>query len=122
MKIIKLVSTLSVAGLLCLASAVQADEIIITHQSGKVQVIKIEQSNDPVDQVSFRRSKATAPQAQQQTQAVPSPVVESKSATAAPIAVAAPSVANSTKAPETVKTPNKSGVKIKWAAPMDSMY
>lgn len=118
MKIMKLLSVLPI-GLLCMVPNVIADDIIITHRSGKVQTIRIEQNGDPVEQVSFRRGKEDVPQAQTKPQppsapagiiAAPAPV------TSAPPAPVTPKTA------ETAKEPDKSGVKIKWATPVDAGY
>jgi hypothetical protein len=99
---LKLMSVL-VTCLLFMAALAIADEVVITHRSGKVQIIPIEEKGDPVEQVSFRRS-VTQPQS---------------TSAAAPVATPAPAKVESQKKSE---TPQKSGrlpIKVRWAEPMD---
>ena len=94
-----------------------SDEIIITHRSGKVQTIRIEQPGDPVEQVSFRRGKEESPTPQQQSAATPSaPQQQQKPVASQPSAPAA------VKTPEPAQSSGGSGVKIKWAKPVDTNY
>ncbi len=116
MNVLKLLPALMSLGLFSMAAASMADEIIITHRSGKVQTIRIEQNGDPVEQVSFRRSKEEAQHIQQPgsnaaaaTKAVPN------AATVPSPRVAPPKVL------EPAKPAERSGIKIKWAQPVDSM-
>lgn len=100
MLILKLMSVL-VTCLFFMTTLAIADEVVITHRSGKVQIIPIEEKGDPVEQVSFRRSAS-------QSQSAPA---------AAP--VAAPAKVESQQKSE---TPQKSGrlpIKVRWAEPMD---
>lgn len=96
--------------LCCASSAVSADEIVITHRSGKVQTIRIEQPDDPVEQVSFRRGAGEAPRAAR------------PDAPAAPAASAAPAAPAAPTVPEPAQKPERSGIKVKWASPMDAPY
>lgn len=60
MKMRMIIATyLALSGVTCQIAA--ADEVVITHRSGKVQIITIDTSGDPIDQVSFRRKDAGAP-------------------------------------------------------------
>lgn len=116
MNALKLLPALTSIVLFSTATAAMADEIIITHRSGKIQTIRIEQNDDPVEQVSFRRSK-------EETQQVQQPVSNTAAATkAVPDAATAPSPkATSPKVEEPAKASERSGIKIKWAQPVDSM-
>lgn len=109
MNVLKLLSALMGLGLFSMATASMADEIIITHRSGKIQTIRIEQNGDPVEQVSFRRSKEEPHQIQQS---------QSNSTTAPKTASDA---APPKKTAEPAKATERSGIKIKWAQPMDTM-
>jgi len=102
MNILKLLTVL-ITGIFVTTTSALADEIIITHRSGKVQTVQLEENGDPVDQVSFRRSVV-------KTQAAPA---------SSPVAAPAPEKAPSQKPAEAAKPGTKPGVKIKWAAPMD---
>ncbi|MGE0916969.1 hypothetical protein [Trichlorobacter lovleyi] len=116
MNALKLLPALMSLGLFSMATASMADEIIITHRSGKIQTIRIEQNGDPVEQVSFRRSKKEAQQVQQ-------PASNAAAATkAVPDVATAPSPkATPPKVEEPAKAAERSGIKIKWAQPVDSM-
>jgi len=85
------------AGLMLISLPVSAEEIVITHRSGKVQIIQVESSIDPIESVAFRRSgKNNLP--------------------------AMPPTPEGTVAPKTqdkAKVSGKPSVKYKWAKPMD---
>lgn len=96
-----------------------ADEITITHRSGKVQTIKIEQPDDPVDQVSFKPGRATA----EPVSSTPSAKQQGVAAGAAAGAVTVIETKPAAKQPAPVKAEKgEGGVKIKWAQPMDAGY
>lgn len=107
-----LAATLALTG-----STALADEIVITHRSGKVQILPINDAGDPVEQVSFRKSRkesstSPAPAPQQMPVSTPDgkgltpPVVNEK------VVVQKPA--------ETPKSPDKPAVKFKWAEPKDT--
>lgn len=116
------------AGIVCLAVsmafataciAVAADEIVITHRSGKVQTLRIEQPDDPVESVSFKPGRAdqTATPA---AAPVPASIV-------VPTGQAAPELVNVTPVKEAAtkaaKEDKGSGnIKLKWAEPIDAGY
>jgi hypothetical protein len=102
MNILKLLLVL-ITCLFASATFSLADEVIITHRSGKVQRIQIKENGDPVEQVSFKRSAV-------QAQSTPD---------AEPVAAPVPEKAFSPKPAETTKPGGKPGIKIKWASPMD---
>ena len=111
MKPLKSLILLACSSLLLTGSFAVADEIIIIHRSGKIQTLQIDSAADPVEQVSFRR-KAQEITTTQQPQPQPAP------AAAAAVTQAPPAA----KAETPAKAPEKSGVKIKWAEPMDAKY
>lgn len=102
MLILKLMSVL-VACLLSMTALAIADEVVITHRSGKVQIIPIEEKGDPVEQVNFRRSAT-------QSQSAPA---------AAPVAAPAPAKVESQQKSETPQKSGKPPIKVRWAEPMD---
>ena len=86
-----------------------ADEIILTHRSGKVQVIPVEAHDDPVEQVSFRRtSSAGTPDKQpgQPATTVTTPAEETRPM----LKKTTPPAGDGSKQP----------FKLKWAPPMDT--
>lgn len=88
-----------------------ADEIVITHRSGKVQTLRIEQPDDPVESVSFKPGRSD------QKAASPAP---------APAVVPAKQITPET-AKEEVKAAAKEdkgsgNIKLRWAEPMDVGY
>ncbi|MDY0300108.1 MAG: hypothetical protein RBQ99_00805 [Trichlorobacter sp.] len=93
-----------------------ADEITIIHRSGKVQTIRIENPDDPVEQVNFRRDTAAAPAAKQQNTQKDESV---NAAPAVPVVKGEKTVAVPTEQPA---PKNGSGIKIKWAPPVDVLY
>ncbi len=118
MKSLKLITLMVTGSLLLTATAAVADEVIIIHRSGKIQTLQIDSAADPVEQVSFRR-KAPETVAAPQTQATPSAAAV---AVIPPAASTAPASAPAAKAAAPAKAPEKPGVKIKWAEPMDAKY
>jgi len=91
-----------IIGLVSTVTTVLSDEIIITHRSGKVQIIQIESSDDLIEQVSFRPAPQKA-----------SPVQST---------ILKPSPPSGEAHPDTGKTTDKAGPKIKWAPPADARY
>jgi len=90
------------------ASSVWADEIILTHRSGKVRIIPVEAHDDPVEQVSFRRTTTAGPQDNQPAQ--PATTMTTPAEETRPLQKKAAPPAN-----DTTKPP----FKLKWAPPMD---
>lgn len=118
MKSLKLITLMVTGSLLLTATAAVADEVIIIHRSGKIQTLQIDGSADPVEQVSFRRKApeaAATPQAQITPPAAAVAVIP-------PAASTSPASAPAAKAAAPAKAPEKPGVKIKWAEPMDAKY
>ena len=91
-----------IIGQVSVVTGALSDEIIITYRSGKVQIIQIEPSDDLIEQVSYRP-------AQQKASPVQSPPLK-------------PSPPSSEANPDSGKTADKAGPKIKWAPPADSRY
>lgn len=84
-----------------------ADEIIITHRSGKVRTIPVETHDDPVEQVSFRRTTTAGTTEKQPAQ----PTTTTPAKETRPIhKKAVPSTGGDSKPP----------FKLKWAPPMDA--
>lgn len=111
-----LTTSILAAALALTGSTALADEIVITHRSGKVQILPINDAGDPVEQVSFRKSRTEsntlpAPAAQQ----TPVPTPGGKALT--PPAINEKVVVQ--KPVETPKSPDKPAVKFKWAEPRD---
>ena len=119
MKSLKLITLVATGSLLFTGTAAVADEVIIIHRSGKIQTLQIDDSADPVEQVSFRRKAPEATATPQASAAPPAAVVAvPQVVTTAPAATpTAKSAAPAAKTPDT-----KPGVKIKWAEPMDAKY
>lgn len=116
MNMLKSITLLAAGCLLLGGTPAAADEVIIIYRSGKIQTLQIDSAADPVEQVSFRRKTQEAAKTQQpQTQPLAAPAVSSTAAAAAPTTAAVKTVIPA-------KTPDKSGVKIKWAEPMDAKY
>lgn len=97
--------TLLIIGLLATASLAVADEIIITHHSGKVQTIPLSDSSDPVEQISIRRTEKT--------------VSSTAAKTVAPAILAPTETIAAPIQPE--KSADKPKLKVKWAEPVDTM-
>lgn len=91
-----------------------ADDLIVIHRSGKIQTIQIDSSNDPIEQVSFRRGKENVTQIQQQQPLVAPAVVVTTPPKASAVTQSPQKAAEM---PKTADTPN---VKVKWATPVDS--
>ena len=81
------------AGLMLISSTVSAEEIVITHRSGKVQIIHVDGSVDPIESVAFRRSGGNNLQAPEGTV---TPKTQDKA-----------------------KISGKPSIKYNWAKPMD---
>lgn len=118
MKLLKLMALTVTASLLFTSTAAVADEVIIIHRSGKIQTLQIDDAADPVEQVSFRRKAPEAKATPQAQTAPPAAVVTTPS-----VVITAPAAASTAKPAAPAKTSDtKSGVKIKWAEPMDAKY
>lgn len=101
------------------SSTALADEIVITHRSGKTQTIRVEAGDDPVEQISIRKEAAAAPKTE--LKAVPPAQTPSQTAvTPPPSQQAAPTGTAKQTAPE--PRHETGGVKIKWADPVDANY
>ena len=119
MKSLKLMALVATGSLLFTGTAALADEVIIIHRSGKIQTLQIDDAADPVEQVSFRRKAPEAAATPQASAAPPAAVVAvPQVVTTAPAAT--PTAKSAT--PAAKASDNKSGVKIKWAEPMDAKY
>jgi hypothetical protein len=103
-------------GLLLLAAPVLADEVIIKYRSGKVQTIQVNDTTDPVEQVSYRKSEKATPDAASESQNTPllSPSSETKRSQPEQ------EKASTQKTSESVKNLNKPTVKFKWAQPIEA--
>jgi hypothetical protein len=103
------------AGLMLISLPVLAEEIIITHRSGKVQIIQVDSSIDPVESVTLRRSgENTLP-------AMPPPSAQLPPRTTATPPPEPPTL-EGTVIPKTQDEANVSGkpsIKYKWAQPLD---
>jgi len=108
--------TMLITGLLLTASLATADEIIIIHHSGKVQTIPLNDSSDPVEQVSFRRSEKPVSTGTVPTQTTPavSPAAEVKTSKQPDESPVPPME-------QPAKSSDKPKIIIKWAEPADPM-
>jgi hypothetical protein len=96
MKHLRIVMML-MAGLMLISLPVSAEEIVITHRSGKVQVIEVDGSVDPIDSVALRLSgKNNLPTPPPTTEGAVPPQTQDKA-----------------------KVSGKPSVKYKWVKPMD---
>jgi hypothetical protein len=103
----KLVPFVLILGLA--ASSVWADEIILTHRSGKVRVIPVETHDDPVEQVSFRRTGTSGTPEKQLVQ--PDTTMTTPAKETRPLQEkTVPRTGNDSKPP----------FKMRWAPPMDA--
>ncbi len=102
MHILRLMALTGV-GLMITGTAVVADEIVVTHRSGKVQTISIDSNTDPVEQISFRKTDTTTPGNPGKTQTPPAPTP--------------PPQVQQQSAPQQPPAADKPPVKFKWAAP-----
>ncbi len=112
------------AGIVCLTVsmvcataciAVAVDEIVITHRSGKVQTLRIEQPDDPVESVSFKPGRAdqTATSAAAPATA-PARQITPDLTNVEPVKEGAKKAVNEDKDP--------ANIKLRWAAPVDAGY
>lgn len=110
MTVLKTSLTLCLA-IICLTATNNswADEIILTHRSGKVQVITVETHDDPVEQVSFRRTTTAGTTEKQPAQPATTTTTPAKE-TRSIHKKAVPSTGGDSKPP----------FKLKWAPPMDA--
>lgn len=110
-------TTLLITGLMLTASLATADEIIIIHRSGKIDTVPLNDSNDPVEQVSFKRSSQPVSGDTAKTQAAP--------AAPAPATVQPPKQVEKPPAPPATpvaeSSTGKPKIKIRWAEPVDPM-
>ncbi|MBW4054424.1 MAG: hypothetical protein HIU83_03275 [Proteobacteria bacterium] len=105
-------------GLLLMACPAPADEVVITYRSGKVQTIPVNDTTDPVEQVSYRKTEKAAPNALPGSQNIPvrSPSPSTETKTPQP----EQEKASTQKAPQPVKNSDTPNVKFKWAQPIDA--
>lgn len=120
---------MAAAGILLTGTIATADEVIIIHRSGKIQTVQIDDNADPVDQVSFRKTEKPVLPAGSDQPVVPqvkntpvAPLAVTTTPTQPASALAPPVAAIAAKPVEAVKPSDKSGVKIKWAEPVDAKY
>jgi hypothetical protein len=112
MNSLKFIAMMATA-LLLAGTVAAADEITIKHRSGKIRTIQIDDNLDPVEQVSFKKSERTAVDGVKPNETITAPP---PSGSTAPPPKQPAQDAKPQEKPSA--TPN---LKIKWAAPVDSM-
>lgn len=105
--------TLLMAGLMLISLPVSAEEIVVTHRSGKVQIIQVDGSIDPIESVAFRRSGGNNLPAMPSSPQLPS------HSTATPPEPPTPEGTVTPKTQDKAKISGKPSIKYKWAKPMD---